>query len=140
MSLPEAQADIYVPSVVPASQGALDLNSGPFLLTSFAKLPCLPWCGTPDLCQEAIRAFMGATGVLGTCLPSQALSASSYFLLIQIYRLRRRLFYSSGLCPLSTGIPAHAWLPQWKVYFHCTRTNSMTCIPQLWFHSCQRQT
>lgn len=48
-------------------------------------------------------------------------------------------FYSSGLCPPSTEIPVHAWLPQWKAYFHCTRTNSMTCFPQLWFHSCQRQ-
>lgn len=61
------------------SRGPWELNSGRFLLTSSAKLPCLPWWGIPGWCQESVRAFMGAAGVSGT-LPKPFLLLPTSFL------------------------------------------------------------
>lgn len=88
VSLHEAQADIYGPSVVPRSQeGPLELDSGLFLLTSHAKLPCLPWYGTLGWCQAAVRSFIR---VLEFGDPNSLTNPASIFsasapLLIQVY-------------------------------------------------------
>lgn len=52
-------------------RGPWELNLGPSLLASSAKLLCLSRYGKLGWCQEAVSAFMGAPKFRGTYLPYQ---------------------------------------------------------------------
>lgn len=99
------------------SGGPRELNSGLFLLSSHAKLPCLPWYGTLGWCQEAVRSFIGVLEFRGSCFcpsPYSSLHGRGGFSFV--------LTWSP-----SFEVPTHAWLPQRKAHFPWTRMTSVTC-------------